>query len=157
MEATETDNTQTIPDSGNCSASSCSLADSIDTNSCHQPGFIIAFHRKWVLFPSFLKPTYEVRLLNHKILWDQSIWRIAMYLSIFCLHWHKIPNNLVSSLNGVIFTRTLRKQIYVMFPSLIMLDWSFISTMLKVNTNFLLVLNRKYNPVVISKIIYSRG
>ncbi|XP_046684242.1 ubiquitin carboxyl-terminal hydrolase 32 isoform X2 [Homalodisca vitripennis] len=40
--------TETIPDSGNCSASSCSLADSVDTNSCQQPGFILAFHRKLI-------------------------------------------------------------------------------------------------------------
>lgn len=49
LEVTETDNIQMIPDSGNCSASSCSLADSIDTNSCQQPGFIIALHRKMVI------------------------------------------------------------------------------------------------------------
>ncbi|XP_054279647.1 ubiquitin carboxyl-terminal hydrolase 32-like [Macrosteles quadrilineatus] len=37
---------ETIPDSGNCSASSCSLADSIDTNSCQQPSYITSYHRK---------------------------------------------------------------------------------------------------------------
>ncbi|KAG8282224.1 hypothetical protein J6590_040456 [Homalodisca vitripennis] len=45
--------TETIPDSGNCSASSCSLADSVDTNSCQQPGFILAFHRKLVCTTHF--------------------------------------------------------------------------------------------------------
>lgn len=39
---------QPIPDSGNCSASSCSLADSTDTSSSQQPGFIIALHRKMI-------------------------------------------------------------------------------------------------------------
>lgn len=48
IESLEEVTTQTIPDSGNCSASSCSLADSTDTSSSQQPGFIIALHRKMV-------------------------------------------------------------------------------------------------------------
>ncbi len=47
---------QLTVDSGHCSASSASLADSTDTNNgtSQQPAYIVALHRKMVIIKIFL-------------------------------------------------------------------------------------------------------